>query len=139
MTDSLQFLLLVYILCIMISAASFIVTLLFIIPLQIKKAGVTNGLSSLRKKLLAKGVLSLFISAITVFVLSSRFFFQGEIIRYLNTLLILFFTSAWFVKQLIESSIYHTQFTQDQINFHWKVHQEELKAQRKIDKRKLRA
>lgn len=139
MNDSLQFLFIVYIVCIFIHCASFLTTLFFIIPLQIKKAHVKNGLSSLRHKLLAKGILSLMISAITIFVLTSRFFISGELIRYLNTTLIFLFTSFWFIKQIIEWSIYHTQFTEDQIRLHHKIYAEEQKIERNIARReKLR-
>lgn len=120
MIDSLQFLFGVYLLCIAISSATLMTTLFFVVPLQIEKAGVKNGLSVLRKKLLAKGILSVLMSITTVLVLSSRFFIQGEIVRYLNTTLILFFSLFWFVRELIEASIYRTQFTEDQISLHSK-------------------
>ncbi len=129
MIDSLQFLLTVYVFCIFLSIVTLFVTLFFVLPLQFQKAGVKNGLSSLRQKLLAKGLLSLFMSLIAVFVLSSRFFLEGEIVRYLNTFLILFFTVFWFVRELIESSIYHTQFTEDQIQLHHKIYKEEQRIE----------
>lgn len=131
MIESLHFLFSVYLLCIVIAIATLMVTLLFVVPLQVKKAGVQNGLSSLRKKQLAKGVLSLLMSVITVFVLSSRFFLDGVIARYLNTILILFFTLFWFIREVIESSIYHTQFTEDQISLHRKIHAEELRVEKR--------
>lgn len=129
MIDSMQYLFIAYVLCIIISAASLVVTLFFIVPLQLKKAGVQNGLSSLRHKQLAKGVLSLLMSSITMFVLTSRFFIQGDAVRILNTTLIVCFTLFWFLKELIESSIYHTQFTEDQIELHHKIHKEEVRVQ----------
>lgn len=137
MINSLQFLFGVYLLCIVISTATLMVTLFFVVPLQIKKATVQNGLSSLRKKLLAKGVLSLFMSIITVFILSSRFFLDGEIVRYLNTALILFFSLFWFIREIIESSIYHTQFTDDQIELHHKIFNEEVKIQATVDRQEV--
>ena len=126
---SLQFLFDVYLICIVLSVSSLIVTLFFVIPLQVEKAGVKNGLSQLRYKQLAKGFLSLIMSLITIFTLSSRFFLEGDIVRYLNTLLILGFCLSWLLKELIESSIYHTQFTSDQINLHNKIHAEEVKQE----------
>jgi hypothetical protein len=107
------------------------VTLFFIVPLQIEKAGVQNGLSTLRKKLLVKGVLSLLMSVFTVILLSSRFLLSGDIVRYLNTLLIFLFSLFWFIRELIESSIYHTQFTADQIELHNKIHNEEVKQDKR--------
>lgn len=130
MIDSLQFLFGVYLLCIVISTATLMVTLFFVVPLQMKKAGVRNGLSSLRKKQLAKGLLSLAMSIITVFILSSRFFMTGESVRYLNTALIFFFTLFWFIRELVESSIYHTQFTDDQIILHRRIYEEEERIKR---------
>lgn len=131
MIESLHFLFSVYLLCIVIAIATLMVTLFFVVPLQVKKAGVQNGLSVLRKKQLAKGVLSLLMSVITVFVLSSRFFLDGVIARYLNTILILFFTLFWFIREVIESSIYHTQFTADQIDLHRKIHAEEVRVEKR--------
>lgn len=135
MNDSLQFLFSVYIVCIIISCATLVNTLFFVIPLQVKKAGVKNGLSSLRHKQLAKGVLSLFMSICTVVILSSRFFINGELIRVLNTLLVLLFTVCWFIKSLIEASIYHTQFTEDQIELHHKIFDEEQEIKKNIARR----
>lgn len=129
MNDSLEFLFKVYMICIGVSFANLIVTLFFIIPLQFEKFGVKNGLQSLRRKLLAKGILSLIMSVIVILVLTSRFYTSGEIVRYLNTLLIFCFVVIWFIKQLIESSIYHTQFTEDQIRFHNKIFAEEQREE----------
>lgn len=130
MIDSLQFLFYVYAICIWLAVSTLFITLFFIVPLQFEKAGVQNGLSSLRKKLLIKGLLSVLMSVVTIVILSSRFFVAGELARYLNTGLIFCFTLIWFVKQLIESSIYHTQFTEDQIELHHKIHVEEVRQEK---------
>lgn len=130
MIESLQLLFGIYILCIVLSTATLMTALFFVIPLQLKKAGVQNGLSSLRKKQLTKGILSVLISMITIFILGSRFFLEGEIILYFNTALVLLFNLFWFVIIIIESSIYHTQFTEDQIELHKKIHKEEVKLEK---------
>lgn len=131
--NSLEFLFIVYQVCIVLSVLTFLITLFFIVPLQMKKAGVKNGLQSLRQKLLIKGMLSLLMSAITIMVLTSRFFVEGEIIRFLNTLLIFLFSAFWLVRAIIESSIYHTQFTDDQIQLHQKIFKEEVRQEKKIE------
>lgn len=131
MNDSLQFLFLTYVICIFISVLTLLTTLFFVVPLQVKRVYVKNGLQSLRQKLLTNGLLSLVMSVITVFILSSRFFISGDIVRYLNTALIFFFTAIWFVRSLIETSIYHTQFTEDQIKLHHKMYDEEMRRERK--------
>jgi uncharacterized membrane protein len=105
---------------------------LFVIPLQIKRVGVKNGLATLRHKQLAKGILSLFMSGITVVVLSLRFFLEGDNARYLTVILVLLFCTAWFIEQVIESSIYHTQFTLDQILLHEKIARAEKRQRDKL-------
>jgi len=106
------------------------VTLFFVVPLQIEKVGVKNGLAVLRKKQLAKGVLSLFMSAITITILSARFFISGELARYFIAALVFLFCLFWLIKQLIESSIYHTQFTADQVKLHDKIERAKRKSDR---------
>lgn len=139
MINSLQFLYSIYMLCIVISIITLITTLFFVVPLQFKRAGVKNGLQSLRKKLLTKGILSVFMSIATVIILVSRFFASGDIIRYTNTILILLFVVFWFIREVIESSIYHTQFTEDQIDLHRKIHNAEVeKESKKLDSKRVK-
>lgn len=137
MSNSLQFLFTVYIICIVLSCITVVSTLIFVIPLQVKQAGVKNGLSSLRHKLLANGFLLVFISLLEIIILSSRFFLEGDAVRYTNTILILVFTVALSIKSLIWSSILHTQFTEDQIKLHHKIWAEEQRLKKNIVKREV--
>lgn len=131
MINSLQFLFGVYLVCIGLSIAALITTLFFVIPLQVKKVNVQNGLRSLRQKLLMKGVLAVIMNSSAIIVLTSRFYLEGDIVRYLNTGLVFVFCLCLFLKQLIESSIYHTQFTEEQIQIHHKIYKEELRRGKK--------
>src|ERR671926_256450 len=56
----------------------------YVIPLQIKEAGVKNGLRTLRVSMLIAGMIMLGLNIVSIVVLTSRFFLPaGDTSRYL--------------------------------------------------------
>jgi hypothetical protein len=98
-----------------------LVTLAFVIPLQVKEAGVKNGLAKLRKMLLLRGVLGLGVIAISVFALMARSFFDGDALRNAVVIFVLTHAIGLLLKTLIDYQIYHQQYTPESKELHKKI------------------
>jgi hypothetical protein len=99
-----------------------ITILIFIIPLQIKQAGVKNGLIRLRKQLLARESINLGIIAISIIVLATRF--SGMNIDFIRvTLGVMIFIQAlgMMFKAFIDFKIYRQQYSPANILVHEKI------------------
>lgn len=122
MENSLNFLYIVFFLSILIHVLSAVITLSFVIPLQVKEARVKNGLALLRKQLLFKGVLALVIIVVAICVLSLRYFIEDvPTLRYITVSLVLVHSLGILGKVWIDYQIYHQQYTPESKEFHAKV------------------
>ena len=114
---------------IIIRLIAFIILLFQIIPLQIKEAGVLNGLKKLRLLLLILGI-SLFIAnAIALWLLISTISLLGgsvetRLIQILSAMFILIPSIALYF-------IYHSQYTLEAKIVHKEVDKQEKKAEKK--------
>lgn len=113
-----SFVYLMYVLSILFYIASFITATFFLVPLQFKQALVKNGLSILRRQMLRKGMLSIFVSLAGVIVLTSRFYVGNEIAQIIIPLFVLVNSFCFFLIVLIGSRIYHYHYTDKNIRLH---------------------
>src|SRR4051794_4762599 len=102
------------IISVLLRLAAVVVLMAFVIPLQIKEAGVKNGLAVLRKQLLFSGILLTFVTGIgTAFLLFRAILDDGWYRIFSNGLSILnsaaFLAVAWIFYQ-----IYHQQYSPEQ-------------------------
>lgn len=122
MDNSTNFLLIVYGVSILLHTISSILTASFVIPLQIKMANVKNGLSKLRKQMLLKGLFSFVVSTVSIVILSTRFFvFDVATLRYSLSTLILIHAIGLLLKSIIDSMIYHQQYTPENQAVHARI------------------
>jgi len=90
-----------------------IIVLFFIIPLQIKQAGVKNGLSMLRKQLLAFGATLFVTNVIAAYFLtrtSIGLYINGGSATFTTSTLLFIFAFAMFLLAVIGHQIYHQQY-----------------------------
>lgn len=119
--DSLLFLYIFYFISIFLYVLTVIVTTAFVIPLQVKQAFVRNGLAILRRQLLFKGVLSLIVALVSILALTSRYFIDGELNRYVIVILILIHSTSTFGKSVIDLIVYHQQYSPENKLRHEKI------------------
>jgi hypothetical protein len=103
---------------IVIRILSSLLLLFFCIPLQIKEAGVKNGLRALRLQLLAFGILLFIINGITIWLL---FTVMKEIQHVPNLWLQVINALAFFGIAIIGNRMYHTQYTDEMKEMHEKI------------------
>lgn len=127
MNDSLLFLYIVYIYAIFFFIISIIVSVSMVLPLVWKQAKVKNGLRKLRYQMLARQMLGVALSITFVFALTSRFFISGDLNRYIIVCMVLLSSLIILCKTLIDFVAYRQQFTAENISFHAKVEEQELK------------
>lgn len=110
--NSMTFLYVVYLASIGIHVIALLITLVFVLPLQIKEAKVKDGLLSLRKQLLFMGINIIFLSVVTIVVLSYRLFLTlpMDIMRYLVTSLVLLHALGFLMFSINAYKIYHNQY-----------------------------
>lgn len=108
-----------------------IIILFFFLPLQVKEAGVKNGLKRLRYQLLAEGVIVFMVN------LTSMFFLWDLYVRdvpqkFINSSLQVINALAFFFIAAIALMIYRQSYTEDQKELHEKIGKlEEKRAQEK--------
>ncbi len=134
--DSLQVLYAVYFLAIFIHVVALVNTALYVIPLQVKEARVKNGLAKLRILMLFSGVITILLSALSIIVLSLRFFIDGEVARYTIVSLVLLHSLGFLASSLITRKMYRQQYSEKQKLFHEKIdaleRKEETRKEHKV-------
>lgn len=120
--ESLTFLISVYSLSIFIHILALIIHATWVIPLQIKEANVKNGLRRLRVLMLASGITFIFLSIVTIFVLTSRFFIPAsDLYRYISVSMVLLHAIGFLTFSLIKRAIYKQQYSTEQKSLHAKL------------------
>ena len=87
--------------------------LAFVIPLQVKQAGVHNGLAMLRKQLLMFGIvvfITTSIASVLLFRLTAYVFFPENSIDFFTHVLIFIFSLSKLLIAQIGQVIYHQQY-----------------------------
>lgn len=110
MQPDLLVLYIVYFISIGIQVVALLVALAFVIPLQIKEARIIDGLTRLRKLMLASGITIITLSTVSVIVLSARFFIPVAYIRYITVFLVLAHSIGFLILALILRSIYTSKY-----------------------------
>lgn len=96
-----------------------IVTVAFVLPLQVKEVGVKNGLRKLRVQLLMKGFLALVVIIVSLFALVSRWVLHdGEVLRFAIVLFVLTHAFGVLGKSIIDYLIYHQQYSPQSKKIH---------------------
>lgn len=132
-----NFLYIIFVLSIITHVVAGIITAAFVIPLQIKQAGVRNGLRLLRKQMLAKGFLALFIAIVSVVVLTLKYLYDGDFLPVITTGLVLLHAVGILGKSIIDYEIYHHQYSEESKRLHAKIEAIELgKAKREEETQK---
>ena len=130
MEASLTFLYIVFFISISLYVVAGVIITAFVIPLQVKEAGVHNGLRVLRKQMLLKGFLALVVAVASIVALTARFFIgDTDTLRYIITGVILLHAVGTLWKSWIDYKIYHQQYSPQSKEFHKKV--EALENRRK--------
>jgi len=91
---------------------------IFLIPLQVKQAGVKNGLGKLRKQMLTKGLIGELVALVSLYfigLIALRIFQTGQIIGTLTQMALLLFSAGKFGNDFIDYLIYHQQYTPEHI------------------------
>lgn len=121
MNNSLEFLYFVYSVSIVILSVSlFVSVFLNLIPL-VREVRVKNGLIPLRKLLFTKGLVKDVIQFVALLALTSRFYLEGEIIRYVTVSLVFLFCLGFLILSLLDRQIYKLQFNERQKILHEKI------------------
>lgn len=113
------------------SFASFIVILLFIVPLQYKESKVKNGLIVLRKILLTLGVIFDINNLALASVVITHFFFR-EYTALVLMLALIVKSFLNFVFSVLGYKMYHTQYTDKNKRLHEKIEAQEERDARKV-------
>lgn len=103
--------------------------LLFIIPLQVKEAGVKNGLRKLRIQLLISGILLFLLNTIGMILLPARYTLSPDQFRVISETLAIFNSFAFLIVAWIKYQIYHTQYSPDSKSMHEKFEHSETETQ----------
>lgn len=128
MENSLNFLYIVFFISIIMLTIAGFVAAAFVIPLQVKEAGVRNGLAKLRKQLLLKGFLTFGIITVAIIVLSLRYIIHDtNILRYIITSLIFLYSFFFLVQVYVDYMIYTQQYTEESKKLHDKIDKLEKK------------
>lgn len=125
MIDSLTFLYLVYYVAIVVLIGAAIIVGSVLIPLQMKEAGVKNGLLKLRKRMLHEMVILLILCVTSVAALSLRFFIDGEVAKYTTVVLVLIFALGLISLAINKVMMYREQYSDESKDLHAKVALEE--------------
>lgn len=134
------FLYVVFSLSIFVLIVAAVVAGAFVIPLQMKEAGVKNGLNKLRKQLLLKGFLDFGMIIIAVSTLLMRYVIHDqEVLRYLTVTLVFFFSISFLGHVLIDFLTYRQNYTPENKKIHAQIEeietQQGLKVRAGMDKR----
>lgn len=121
MENSLTFLYVVYFISVAIHAFTLFFALAFVIPLQVREARVRNGLVKLRKLMLTGGIIIISLSMISILALTSRYYLDGVIVRYVTVALILLHSLGFLSFTLIQRAIYKSQYSERQKDLHEKI------------------
>lgn len=99
-----------------------IVTVAFVIPLQVQQAGVKNGLRKLRLQLLVKGVLALIVIGAALFSLTARWVLDdGATLRFALVFFVVTHAVGVLGKSIIDYIIYHQQYSPHNKELHEKM------------------
>lgn len=138
MENSINFLYTVFFLSILIHVLAAVITLSFVIPLQVREAKVKNGLRILRKQLLIKGVLALVIIVVAIVVLSLRYFISEPVtLRYITVTLVLVHALGILGKTWVDYQIYHQQYSPESKAMHSRIERlenEEVSREKILEK-----
>lgn len=101
-------------LSLVLCAVAAITILMFVVPLQVKQAGVKNGLAMLRKQLLAYGLITFLTTSIASYflaIISYRLLTNpGTYVSTVSQILLFLFSLSKFAIAFIGSQIYHQQY-----------------------------
>lgn len=112
-----------------------VIVISFVIPLQMKEAGVKNGLAFLRKQLLAKGFLAITTIITAVLALTIRNVITDlDLARFLVSGTVLVFSLSILGKAIIDYKVYHQQYTDENKDLHARFDTFEKKHKAKLDK-----
>lgn len=132
-----QFIELAFLAAIILHVLAGIVTVAFVIPLQIKQAGVKNGLRKLRLQLLTKGFLALAIIIVSIFSLTARWVLDdGATLRFAIVVFVMTHAVGVFGKAIIDYLIYHQQYSQKSKDMHTridKLEQGDIAREKRLD------
>jgi hypothetical protein len=121
----------IYFASVVVHIISLAVHLTWVIPLQIREAGVKNGLRKLRVLMLSSGLAFIVMDVISIIVLTLRFFIpEGPLLRYLIVGLIFMHSFSFLVFSFIKRTMYRQQYSEHQKNLHAKI--EKLEEGKKI-------
>lgn len=124
MTDSLTFLYTFFFLSIILHLLSAFITAGFVIPLQLKQAGVKNGLAKLRKQMVFLGFADLGTSIVSILALTMRFFISDpDLLRYLITTSIFAHSFGFFLRAYTFYRIYHQEYSEENKKIHEEIHE----------------
>lgn len=127
-TDTLQ---LIFYIAVIMHVAAGILTLACVIPLQLREAGVKNGLRKLRQQLLVKGLLSLAVIVFSIMALTGRSFLPDGLTRFGMITFVMAHAIGILGKAYIDYQIYHQQYTEESKRMHEKIDAlEKAKAKR---------
>lgn len=119
MITSLDFLYVVFFISIALHVLAMFNSIAFVLPLQFKESGVKNGLVTLRKQLLAKGIFAIVIDIVSIIALTSRYFINDpDISRYVIVTVIFLHAVGQFAKSVIDTKIYHSQYSPENTELH---------------------
>lgn len=121
---------------IIVRVISCIILALFLIPLQIKEAGVKNGLRVLRIQLLVAGIV-LFMT--NLFSLGFLFLAMEVPQKPLNAFLQIINALAFLILAFIAQSVYRTQYTDEAKDLHAKIDLAEKRGKVIKDKASVKA
>lgn len=124
----------VFYFAVMLHIVAAILTLAFIIPLQVKEVGVKNGLRKLRKQLLIKGVLSFIVILAAIFALTGRYFLPDGALRSAVIIFVLAHAIGIVGKSYLDYLIYHQQYTPKSKEMHEKIESVERGEARIVQK-----
>lgn len=100
--------------------------LTLIIPLQIKEAGVKNGLRILRKELLFSGIIMFLINTIGLSVIVVNYFFGAAATQIVTPIITLLNSVGFLTIALIKLNIYHQQYTPENKRIHTMIAKHEI-------------
>ena len=112
-------------LAILIRIVSCFVLVVYLIPLQVREAGVSNGLRLLRIQLLVAGLVLLFTNIVSIAFLFLAL--KGEQ-QPINDMLQVVNAIAFLVLSIITKNVYRTQYTDEAKDIHDKVDRAEKRA-----------
>lgn len=126
--DTLTLLYIFYFIAIVFYLIAIFLEASFVIPLQFKETGVKNGLKTLRRQLLSKGILSLIVGITSVLALTTRFFgLPVEWNRIIIVIVVVINAIGVVGKAFLDYRIYHQEYSSSSKTKHARIERLEKK------------